>query len=414
MSRLPSRPLPAAVLPWSFVALLAALSTISPFATDTYVPSLVAVGEDLGATPLQVQQTLSAYMLGLGLMSLWHGSISDALGRRPVILAALSVFTLASLGCALAGNVHMLIGMRLLQGLSGGAGMVIVRAVVRDSVEGHAAQRLMSRVMLMFGVAPAIAPILGGYLHEWFGWHSVFWFLFLLGVVLTAWVAIQLPETLAREGRQSLHPLAMAKTFWQIFSSRHFLLLAATTAASFQVFMQYIGASSAFLHDQLQLGVTSYGWFFIPVTVGYVGGSMLAGFLAGRVSARHLVWIAVSIMLAAGIENTLWHLIWAPSLLASISPIVVATFGLALLSPATQLLVIDLFPDRRGTAASCLMFIQIMTGVVDLAVVSIALASSPLTLSYGLLGWVLVALVSWMGYQHLDPPSAVSALPSVV
>ncbi len=388
-------------IPWSMVALLAALSTISPFATDTYVPALAEVGAGLAATPIEVQQTLSAYMLGLGLMSLWHGSISDAVGRRPVVLAALSIFTLASLGCALATNVHALITLRLAQGLSGGAGMVIVRAVVRDTVEGPAAQRLMSRVMLMFGIAPAIAPVMGGYLHQWFGWRSIFWFLFVFGATLTTWTALRLPESLPVERRRSLHPLALARSFREIFSSGRFLLLAFTTGFSFQVFMQYIGASTAFLHDHLGLSETQYGWFFLPITVGYVGGSMAAGHLAGRLPARRTAWLALMLMLAAGIASVLWHLDHPPGVFVSIAPIVVATFGLALLAPATQLLVLDLFPDRLGTASSCLIFVQIMIGTVDLALVSIAVSASPLTLSLALTGWVLAAIACWQGYRYL-------------
>jgi DHA1 family bicyclomycin/chloramphenicol resistance-like MFS transporter len=386
-------------IPWSLVALLAAMSTISPFATDTYVPALHAVGASLDATQLEVQQTLSAYMLGLGLMSLWHGAISDALGRRPVILAALGVFSAASLGCALATSVHTLILMRLAQGLSGGAGMVIVRAVVRDSVQGPAAQRLMSRVMLMFGIAPAIAPVLGGYLHGWFGWRSIFWFLFAFGATLTVWVALRLPETLPPARRHSLHPLALLRSFREIFSSGRFLLLALTTGCAFQVFMQYIGAATAFLHEQLGLAETEYAWFFLPVTVGYVGGSMASGILAGRLPARRTIWLSLLLMLAAGIESVLWHAFEPPGIFASIAPIVVATFGLALLAPATQLLVLDLFPTRLGTASSCLIFVQIMMGTLDLGVVSIAVSDSPFTLSLALVGWVLVSIACWQGYR---------------
>jgi DHA1 family bicyclomycin/chloramphenicol resistance-like MFS transporter len=388
-------------VPLALVALLAALSTISPFATDTYLPSLSAVGDSLHSAPLQVQQTLSAYMFGLGLMSLWHGSISDAVGRRPVIISALAVFTAASAACALAQSLPVLIGARLLQGLSGGAGMVISRAVVRDTVTGPSAQRLMSQVMLMFGIAPAIGPILGGWLHEWFGWRSVFWFMFALGATLFLWVSLGLPETLPRAQRHSLHPVQMAGRYLRVLRSPAFYALSITTAFSFQVFMQYIGASTPFLKEQLQLGDTQFGYFFIPGVAGYMLGSGLSGRLAGRIAPVRAVAAGLALMLASALFNVLYHAFFPPGVLASIGPITVACVGLAMLAPATQLMVLDLFPDMRGLAASCQVFVQIMVGAVDLAFVSIALASSTFSLALGLLGWTLAAIASWLIFLRL-------------
>jgi len=389
-------------VPLGFVALLAALSTISPFATDTYLPSLAAVGEALQASPFQVQQTLSAYMFGLGLMALWHGSISDALGRRPVVLAALLVFTGASLGCAVARNVETLILMRLLQGLSGGAGMVIARAVVRDTVEGVPAQRLMSHVTLMFGVAPAVAPIIGGWLHEWLGWRAVFWFMFVFGGLLTVWVLFRLPETLPREHRHSLHPLALARSYWQVFKSPRFHAIAATVAFGFQIFLQYIGAATPFLHVQLGLKETQYGYFFVPTVLGFMLGSWISGRMAGRWPPKRTVAVALGLMAAAALFNLAWHARFSPGIFVSIAPVFVATVGLALMSPVAQLMVLELFPATRGLAASCQVFTQIMVGAFDLAVVSIALSASPFTLAAGQLGWVAAAALSWGAYLRMS------------
>jgi DHA1 family bicyclomycin/chloramphenicol resistance-like MFS transporter len=388
-------------LPLGFVALLAALSTISPFATDTYLPSLPAVAESLHASPLEVQQTLSAYMLGLGLMALWHGSISDALGRRPVALAALAVFTLASLGCAIARSIEILIVLRFVQGLSGGAGMVVARAAVRDSVEGVPAQRLMSHITLMFGIAPAIAPIIGGWLHEWFGWRSVFWFMFAFGAALTVWTQMRLPETLDAAQRQSLHPFALARAYWQVFKSPRFHALAATTAFSFQVFLQYIGASTAFLRQQLGLKDTQYAFFFMPAVFGFMLGAWLSGRLAGRWQPTRTVALGLALMVGAALTNVVWHAFFPPGVVVSIAPIFVATVGLALISPITQLMVLEMFPRTRGLAASCQVFTQIMVGTVDLAIISIALAGSTFTLALGLLGWVTAATLAWCAYLAL-------------
>ncbi|MSQ21349.1 MAG: MFS transporter [Betaproteobacteria bacterium] len=159
-----------------FIVLLAALTMLSPFVTDTYVPAINAARESLNATAIETQQTLSAYMLGLAIMALWHGAISDAVGRRPVMLGGLAIYTMGALGCALATSIDALIGFRFITGLAGGVGMVLTRAIVRDMLDGAAAQRLLLHIRVMFGLAPAIAPILGGWMFELFGWRSIFWF----------------------------------------------------------------------------------------------------------------------------------------------------------------------------------------------------------------------------------------------
>jgi MFS transporter, DHA1 family, multidrug resistance protein len=181
---------------WALAMLLACLSMLGPFSIDTYLPAFAGIAETLGASPLQMQQTLSAYLLGFGVMNLFHGALADSYGRRPVILGGVAVFTLASVGCALAATPAQLIGFRALQGLATGAGTVVSRAVIRDMFPPADAQRVMSQVTLFFGVAPAIAPVIGGVLFVHVGWQSVFWFLAAVGAAL--WLANLrlLPETL--------------------------------------------------------------------------------------------------------------------------------------------------------------------------------------------------------------------------
>lgn len=145
--------------------LLASLSALGPFSIDTYLPSFTAIAERLGASQIEVQQTLSIYLLSFAAMTLWHGAIADRYGRRRVILVALGLFGLASLGCMLAGSIEQLWFWRAMQGMTAGAGIVISRAIVRDLFDGAAAQRLMAQITMMFALAPAIAPVIGGWLQ---------------------------------------------------------------------------------------------------------------------------------------------------------------------------------------------------------------------------------------------------------
>src|SRR6185312_1359316 len=162
---------------WALAVLLAVLGMLGPFSIDTYIPAFSGIAASIGATPAQMQQTLSAYLFGFAFMNLFHGALSDSFGRRPVVLWGLAVFTVASLGCALSQTIGQLVLFRALQGLSTGAGIVVSRAVVRDMFAPADAQKVMSQITIYFGVAPAIAPILGGLLFVHLGWHSVFWFL---------------------------------------------------------------------------------------------------------------------------------------------------------------------------------------------------------------------------------------------
>ncbi|MEO7404681.1 MAG: multidrug effflux MFS transporter, partial [Burkholderiales bacterium] len=381
--------------------LLAALTTLSAFATDAFVPALGAITTSLAATPLQTQQVLAAYMLGLAAMALWHGAISDAVGRRPVVLVALAVYALMATGCAFAPNVSILIAFRFCQGLAGGAGMIIARAIVRDRFEGHEAQRLLSTIMVLFTAAPAIAPIIGGWLLAGLGWRSICWFLAGGGVLLFVWALVALPETLPRAQRHSMRPGALARGYWSVFREPRFHALTLMTACAFQVFLQYVGAAYPFVRRELGLGETQFAYLFLPMVTGFMLGSMLSGRVAGRWSRERTIRIAFVLIFGSVMWNVLYHAVWPPSLVPSLAPLMVSALGIALLSPASQLMVLDLFPDRRGMATSCQAALQLGIGAVNISLIAIALSGSAFTLALGQLGWAALALAAWVTYRRI-------------
>lgn len=386
---------------FGFVALLATLATLTPFAMDTYIPVMAAVGRDLGASVAETQQTLSAYMLGLALMSLWHGAISDAVGRRPVILGSLAIYTLAGWGCAIAVDVHTLIAMRFVQGLAGGGSMIIVRAMIRDTFEGAAAQRLMSTVMLMFSVAPAIAPIIGGWLEALLGWRSIFWFLVAGGAALTVWTMIALPETLPKAQRTSLNPLSLARAYWRVLRSPKFHALTAISAAAFQTFFTYVGAGSAFMIDQLGFRSTQFAWLFVPAIGGFMLGSFISGRIAGKWQRTKTIRVALIIMGVAGLFNVAWHAFLPAHPLPSIAPIVLASVGFSLASPAIQLMILDLFPGNLGLAASSQAFAQLLISATNVGVIVLLINHTTFSLALGQLGWTLLAALAWLAYRRV-------------
>ncbi len=390
--------------------LIAALSMIGPFAIDTYLPSFREMESSLGASRLQVQQSLTAYLLPFALMSLWHGSISDALGRRRVILIALALFGLTSIGCALSPNIETLWFFRALQGIASGAGMVVGRAVIRDVYEGDAAQRVMANVTVIFMLAPAIAPILGGWLHEWFGWRSVFYFLALFAVAVWVWCLRQLPETLHPERRQPLHPAFLLRSYRRTLTHGPFLAVSFAAAFNFTAIFLYITSAPVFLLQHLQLRETQFYWLFLPVPAGMMLGASLSGRLAGRLSGSRTVLFGYGGMMAAVLLNVGFHAVLPAQLPWSVAPLFLYAVGMALAMPNLVLFALDLFPAQKGLAASCQAFLMTMLNTVtagllspfaDVSPLRLALVSGTLTT----LGFVCAALFLSPGATRGRPVS---------
>jgi len=384
-------------------ALLAALATVGPFSIDTYLPALHAIGADLSASTVQTQQTLTAYMLPMAVMVLWHGALSDAFGRKRVIVVSMLLFTLASLVCVFAGSIETLLVGRALQGISAGAGMVVGRAVVRDLYHGPAAQRLMSHVSMAFALGPAIAPILGGWIFSVFGWRAVFVFLALLGLVLAALTAGKLPETHPPEARHPLHPGPLARRYREVFTTPGFLLLTFAVSLNFNGFFVYVLSAPVFLMHHLGLPETGFGWFFIPTVSGMMAGSATSARLAGRLSPPRTIALGIGLMLCAAAANLAVAHLMTPGLPQSVLPIMLYTFGMAISMPSLTLLALDYFPTHRGLASSCQSFLQMLFSSLTAGIVAPALWDSVGKLAAGMAGNLLAGLACfglWWALYH--------------
>ena len=388
---------------WALAILLALLGRVGPFSIDTYLPAFPAISQALGATPVQMQQTLSAYLFAFAFMALFHGALSDSLGRRPVVLWGLALFTLASAGCALAQTTGQLVAFRALQGLSAGAGIVVSRAVIRDLFPPAQAQQVMSQVTIFFGVAPAIAPIVGGWLSVHLGWHSVFWFL--TGVGLFLWLANWrlLPESLPPEGRQSIHLGHLMRGYWELISSPRFVLLALASGVPFNGMFLYVLSAPAFLGDLLGLAPQQFFWFFLCTISGIMGGAWMSGRLAGRIPPKHQIRHGFVIMLAMGLLNLGANLLFPAHVGWALWPIGIFSFGWALMVPVVTLLVLDLFPARRGMASSLQAFVGSTANGLVAGVVAPLVMHSTVLLATASLLMMCVGLVSWIYLHHRWP-----------
>jgi DHA1 family bicyclomycin/chloramphenicol resistance-like MFS transporter len=383
---------------WSLAVLLACLGMLGPFSIDTYLPAFAGIAQSIGATPVQMQQTLSAYLFGFAVMNLFHGALSDSFGRRPVVLWGLSLFTLASAGCALSQSIGALVFFRALQGVSAGAGVVVSRAVIRDMFAPADAQRVMSQVTIYFGVAPAVAPMVGGFLFIHAGWHSIFWFLTALGALL--WIANVrlLPETLHATQMQPFNVRSLLSGYWQMGSSARFMALALASGVPFNGMFLYVLSAPVFLGELLRLGPAEFFWFFCLTISGIMAGAWLSGRLAGRIDPKRQIRHGFVVMIAVSIVNVVLNLLFTAEPWWALLPIAVFSFGWALMVPVVTLMVLDLAPDRRGMASSFQAFVGslangFVAGVIAPAVMysTVALAvASALMMCIGLFAWLWV------------------------
>lgn len=388
---------------WALAVLLAVLGMLGPFSIDTYIPAFSAIAQSLNATPVQMQQTLSAYLFGFAFMNLFHGALSDSFGRRPVILWGLAMFTVASLGCALAQNVGQLIFFRALQGLSTGAGIVVSRAVIRDMFPPSEAQRVMSQVTIYFGVAPAVAPIIGGVIAEYLDWHSIFWFLVGVGVVL--WLANWrlLPETLHVQDRQPFQVRNLMRGYWELLTDARFLLLALASGVPFNGLFLYVLSAPAFLGDILQLRPTQFFWFFVLSIGGIMAGSWLSGRMAGKVKPKNQIMQGFRIMLGVSAINVVANAVLTPNAWWSLWPVTVFAFGWALMVPVVTLLVLDLYPARRGMASSLQAVVGSTANGIVAGVVAPLVMHSALGLAIMSTAFMAVGLLAWLWLRRRWP-----------
>ncbi|GAB2512989.1 multidrug effflux MFS transporter [Lysobacter humi (ex Lee et al. 2017)] len=401
--------------------LLGGLAMFGPFSIDTIFPAFPAIGRQFAANGVAMQQTISVYLIAYAVMSIVHGPLSDAIGRRRVILGGLVVFAFASVGCALATDLPTLLAYRALQGLSSGVGLIVGRAVIRDVFQGPDAQRLMSQVSMIFGIAPAIAPVIGGWILGWQRWPMIFWFLVAFAVVLLAATWAVLPETHPPAARLRLAPRQLLRDYAAIFLNPRFQRLSAASALNFGALFLYIASAPAFVLEMLRLDgrhltETQFGWFFIPTIGGMVLGSFTSGRAAGRLGGDRLVQIGFAAAAVAMIYGLAYNLVdRVPDVPWALVPMAIHAFGIALVFPVITLAILDMYPRQRGSASSLQAFISLVMNALIAGVVSPWLTHDPLWLAIAAAAMVLGGWLFWRWEarvsRHAACPAAGGDLP---
>jgi len=376
----------------------ALLSMVGPFTIDAYLPSFPDIEAVFGISRAMLSQSLAVYLVAFAVSTLFWGPLADRIGRRLVILTSLSLYASASIGCALSEQSGSFMLFRVLQGLAASGGFIASRAMIRDAHDAQSAHRAMSQVTLLFAIAPAIAPVLGAWLHSYFGWRSVFWFLACYGGLLVL-LAVFIEETLAIEKRQSFHPTSVFKVYIKTILDRQFPLMSLSLSFAFAGLFLYIAGAPTVIYDFLGLGSEDFGLQFIPMVIGMMSGAFVSSFLSHRYSGNRIIYYAFAIMIMAVLLNIMQLILFEPGVLNIIGPLVVYVFGLAMLMPAITIQALDCFPHNRGAAASMQGFFQMF---INALVASIAVPLLHTKIEYfvlGQFGFLSMALLLWFMSQ---------------
>ncbi len=385
--------------PTQLALLLATLGMIGPFTIDAFFPAFHAVQAELKISPALMQQTLSVYLITWGAMALFHGPISDRYGRRNPILFWMLIYTVASFGCAFASSIEALLFYRAIQGMAAGAGSIIGRALTRDLFHGAAAQRVFAMTSFFFGVAPALAPIIGGVIFESAGWHAVFLFLVLYGLIIIGLVWRYLPESHPHEARIQIRPSNLISNYQRIAADWGFIMLGVASGLNFNAQFLYISSAPAFVRDILHLDTAGFSWFFVPMIVGMMSGAFLADRLAGRITPERSVSLGYWIMLFAAITNLGYNFfITIPTVPWAVLPIMVNAFGTALAFPALSLMMIDRHHQQRGSASSLQGFIWAFVATLTSSLFTPIASQKGLYLAIGAASMSLVGWMCWKIY----------------
>jgi DHA1 family bicyclomycin/chloramphenicol resistance-like MFS transporter len=385
-------------LPW----LLAALSMIGPFTIDAVFPAYPLIGARFAVDDATLQQLISVYLITYSAMSLFHGAISDAIGRKPVMVAGMLLYALASVAAAMSTSYSMLLVCRALQGLCAGAGLVVGRAVIRDSLEGPAAQRLMSQVMMIFGVAPVIAPMVGALLLPLGGWHGIFWLLSAFTVLLSLALMGLLQETHPPSQRTSFAPRPLLASYVAFCRDRLFWPLVISGSVNFAGLFLYISSAPRIVRDLLHLSARGFPWLFLPVVIGLISGAWLSGRMAERCSVGFTVKLGYAVMLlACTLHLSLALAFPSPRLPWSMLPLILHGIGVQLAFPTLTLLLLDRFPRQRGGISSVQAFASLLLCSLIAGVISPLLSGSMLLLALGASTLTVIGALAWWRYQTM-------------
>ena len=369
---------------------------IGPFTIDTYLPAFESMEQDFTVSRAQMTQTLGLYLIAFAASTLIWGAVTDWIGRKPVILLALGSYFVASIACALATSYEQFLLFRVLQGLGIGGSLIAGRAMVRDLLGTKEAQKVMAKAMMLFAISPAIAPIIGGWLHEAFGWRSIFWFLALYSATVLLFALLGTQESLKKENRNSIHIQKVSGVYLKTLSKPHYLRLVFILACAFSSFFLFVAGAPTILFDILGLAPTDFYILFIPVVSGIFIGSIISDRLIDRFTGRKMINIFLNAMFIFALLNLVIAHTIKPTLFSILIPLIFYSISLATIMPVLTIRIIDCFPNNRGSASAMQSFIHMGFNGLSVSFIVALLGASMMNFTYAQVSLIGIAIVLWI------------------
>lgn len=349
--------------------LLTMLAALGPISTDLYLPALPAIESAFETTVATVQLTLSVYMVAFAVCQLFYGAMSDRFGRKPVLAFGVAVYFVASVACALAISIEGLVLARFFQALGGCCGVVVGRAVVRDVFGRKKSAKMLSYMGTAMALAPALGPVIGGYLTVAFGWEASFWVLSGFGGACLLGILFVLKESNSEPDASALQPRQMFFNFGQLLKHRAFMGFLLVSAFSYGGLFAYISGSSFVFIQVIGLTADQYGYCFAAIVIGYMAGTQIGGRTVYRFGERRLVHWGATISALSGIAMAGFAYAGLLNVAVILVPMVIYMVGMGLVLPNAAAAGIGPFPRMAGAASSLIGFCQYgFAALVGLAV----------------------------------------------
>lgn len=391
-------PNPQQMTKWHLALLVSLLTMIGPFTIDAYLPAFESMEKDFTVSRALMTQTLGYYIVAFGASTLIWGAVADGIGRKPVILLSLGGYIITSIACAVATSYDQFLLFRILQGLSIGGALIAARAMVRDILDTTDAQKVMAQAMMLFSIAPVIAPVLGGYLHDYFGWRSIFWFLVIFGSSVFVYAVIIVEESLAISDRSSTRLKQVTSVYIRTLKAPHYLRLVFIFTATFSSFFVFIAGAPTIIFDVLSLSTTDFYVLFFPCVTGIMLGSAASNRLLNYYSAMRIMHVALLAMFILAIINfALNYMIEVSeiSIIRVVLPLSLTAFFMAVIMPIISVEIINCFPNNRGSASAMQSFIQMGLNGLIISLLVAALGSLLFNFTVAQLGIMTIAIVLW-------------------
>lgn len=355
---------------YTILFILGGLSALAPFSIDMYLPAFPTIAKSLHTDISQVALSLTSYFAGISVGQLFYGPITDKFGRKKPLIFGLSLFLLASVGCALSPTINWLIAMRVLLALGGCVGMVVSRAVVRDQFPVSEIAKIFSMLMLITGVAPIVAPTIGGWIITVSTWRSIFYFLTIFSFILILAVAFYLPESKNRNRAKSLHVIDILKDYRDVFAERSFIFYALSGSTGLAGMFAYISGSPFVFMEYFHFTEAQYGLVFAGNAMGFILGSQLNRLALNKFTSLQIVTVSSWLMVADAV--ILFALMALGLLTAPILIVLLVTFlfSMGFLVPNTTAMALAPFTYNAGSASALIGFIQMICGAGLSALVS--------------------------------------------